>query len=145
MTKMLILRGMAGTYDGVSYPRGALHEDAAVAYARGRGYEGVVLDVAGVGAENSRQHLEALRVFRDDPNITALYGFSAGGYNLRHIINDLTDEEKKRLNLVVCIGAPQLNRKLLRGTWELVYRNDPSHMDGPFSLLGELVVDVPGT
>jgi hypothetical protein len=46
--KMLILRGKAGFYDGKDWPRGALYEQPALDYASRRGYEGQVLDMAGV-------------------------------------------------------------------------------------------------
>ena len=43
--KMLILRGIAGHYDGRDWPRGAFYEQPALEYARRRGYEGKVLAV----------------------------------------------------------------------------------------------------
>ena len=53
MPKMLILRGNSGpNYPDESgkphnYNRGALHELAAVEYARRKGYQGIVLDISG--------------------------------------------------------------------------------------------------
>ena len=138
--KMLILRGIAGHYAGRDWPRGALDEPPALEYARRRGYVGVVLDVAGATGADSPQTKMALAEFRRDLAATALYGFSGGGYNVRHIINALDDTERRRLRLVVVLGAPKNPPQLYNGPWELVYRTDPpgGHMDGPRALLESL-------
>jgi hypothetical protein len=47
---MLILRGIAGNFAGRDWPHGALDEPSALEYARRKGYEGKVLDVAGATA-----------------------------------------------------------------------------------------------
>lgn len=138
--KMLILRGIAGHYDGRDWPRGALYEEPAVEYARRRGYVGQVLDVAGATGERSQQTVMALATFRRDTSIAALYGFSGGGYNVRHIIDGLNPAEKSRIRLIVVLGAPNNPEQMYKGSWELVYRKDPpgGHMDGPRALLAEL-------
>ena len=138
--KMLILRGKAGNYGGRDWPRGALDEPPALEYARRRGYVGEVLDVAGVAASSSHQTKMALAEFHRDPSVTALYGFSAGGYNVLHIINALAPTERTRLRLIVVLGAPGNSPDLYKGSWELVYRTDPpgGHMDGPRALLATL-------
>lgn len=140
---MLILRGIAGTFAGKSYPRGALDEPSALEYARRSGYAGRVLDVSGETGPTSPQVLLALREFRKDTSITALYGFSGGGYNIRHILNALTMEEKARIKKIVVLGAPNNPADLYSGPWDLSYRLDPpgGHMDGPRAFLAEL--DVP--
>lgn len=138
MTTMLILRGLAGTYAGRKWPRGALFEQPALEYAKHRGYTGRVLDVAGTpGGANSEQVRQALAAIRGDTDIQALYGFSQGGYNIRHILRALTVPEQIRL--VVVLGAPKNAPALFRGPWELVYRLDPptGHMDGPAALAKE--------
>jgi len=137
--KMLILRGKAGFYDGKNWPRGALYEQPALDYASRRGYEGQVLDIAGVAYTGSPQHRMALAEYRRDRTITALYGFSAGGYNVRHIIDDMTKDERDRFAMAVVLGAPGNSPSLYKGPWELVYRLDPAtgHMDGPRALLAE--------
>ena len=137
--KMLILRGKAGFYDGKDWPRGALHEQPALDYASRRGYEGQVLDIKGVAYTGSPQHTTALAEYRRERTITALYGFSAGGYNVRHVIDDLTKDERDRLHLVVVLGAPKTKASAYQGSWEVVYRIDPpgGHMDGPRALLAE--------
>ena len=139
-TKMLILRGIAGHYAGRDWPRGALDEPPALEYARRKGYVGQVLDVAGATGANSPQTQMALAEFHRDPTVTALYGFSGGGYNVRHIINALAPAERARLRLVVVLGAPLNPSHLYEGPWDLVYRTDPpgGHMDGPRALLATL-------
>src|SRR5262245_24941187 len=135
--KMLILRGIAGHYSGRDWPRGALDEPPALEYARRRGYVGKVLDVAGATGPDKPQTLLALGEFRRDDTVAALYGFSGGGYNVRHIIKALQPAERARLKLVVVLGAPKNPPSLYDGPWELVYRKDPpgGHMDGPRALL----------
>jgi hypothetical protein len=138
---MLILRGIAGTFGGKKYPRGALDEPAALEYAKRRGYIGRVLDVSGEAATGSPQHREALEAVRADPTISALYGFSGGGYNLRHVLDDLKPNERSRIKLVIVLGAPDNPPSIYEafGLPEVVYRTNPGHMDGPRALLGELV------
>ena len=135
--KMLILRGKAGYYDDQDWPDGALHEQPALDYASRRGYTGYVLPMPGKAYKGSPQHLAALKEYRDDRTISALYGFSAGGYNVFHIINDLKKDERDRLALVVVLGAPDRSEGSFKGPWELVYRRDPpsGHMNGPDALL----------
>ena len=137
---MLILRGIAGHYAGRDWQRGALDEPPALEYARRRGYVGQVLDVAGATGEKSEQTLMALAAFHRDPSVAALYGFSGGGYNVRHVIDLLAPAERTRLELIVVLGAPGNKKGLYKGPWELVYRTDPpgGHMDGPKALLASL-------
>jgi hypothetical protein len=108
-----------------------------------------VLDVSGETGEHSPQTQRALHDFHSDSTITALYGFSGGGYNAYHILKRLTQEQLGRLELVVVIGvesnklsADALNANKYNAHWELVYRNDPpkpmTHIDGPRALLAGL-------
>lgn len=142
MRTMLILRGKAGHYAGKDWPKGALYERPAIEYAKRRGYDAKVLDVAGVAFPHSEQVRMALAAIRGDLSITAIYGFSAGGYNVKHILDDLSKAEVQRLDLVVVLGAPklpadQLKASLYGATYELVWRDDPplGHMEGPLELL----------
>jgi len=130
MPKMLILRGINNLLD----------EPPAIEYARQRGYLGKVLDVSGEAFPGSPQVVMALQAFRSDPDVEALYGFSGGGYNVRHVLASLAPQEKARINLVVVVGAPENPPSLYKGPWELVYRLDPpaGHMMGPKLLLAEL-------
>jgi hypothetical protein len=106
----------------------------------------------------SPQTVMALQEYYKDVDVAALYGFSGGGYNVYWILQDLKDSEHalKRLKLVVVLGAPETPQssyeasKYRPGSWELVYRKDPSasakfvpkgvkdaHMFGPEALLQE--------
>jgi hypothetical protein len=138
---MMILGGISH-FGGKIYPHGALDEESALAYADRRGYVGRILAVSGEASAMSAQTSAALAVFRWDQTVAALYGFSGGGYNIRHILDALTDVEKTRIELVVVLGAPNNPAGLYRGNWELVYKKDPpaGHMAGPATLLAELAV-----
>jgi peptidoglycan hydrolase-like protein with peptidoglycan-binding domain len=138
-TVMLILRGIAGHFAGRDWPKGALDEPSALEYAKRRGYVGRVLDISGEAYANSPQTCMALQAIRSDHTIQAIYGFSGGGYNARHVLDALTGDERRRIRLVVVLGAPGNAPSAYQGTWELVYRLDPGHMDGPGALLGDLV------
>jgi len=146
---MLILRGITNLKYWPKYPRGALDESSALQYASRRGYTGRVLDVSGETGDHSPQTQRALHEFLTDPTITALYGFSGGGYNVYHILKRLTHEQRLHLEVVVVIGVEKkklsedaLNANKFNANWELVYRNDPpkplTHIDGPRVLLGGL-------
>jgi hypothetical protein len=78
--------------------------------------------------------------FHRDSTVTALYGFSGGGYNVLHIIKAVAPAERARLRLVVVLGAPHNPSHLYKGPWDLVYRTDPpgGHMDGSRALLATL-------
>ena len=143
---MLILRGITNLKVWPQYPNGALDEPSALQYASNRGYTGRVLNVSGETGDKSKQTSMALQEIQNDSSITALYGFSGGGYNVHHILDRLTQELRGRLELVVVIGveasklsADALNPKRYNAHWELVYRNDPppplTHIDGPRALL----------
>ena len=143
---MIILRGITNTKVWPQYPHGALDEPSALQYATKRGYTGKVLDVSGETGDKSPQTRMALNEFRHDDSITAIYGFSGGGYNTYHILNQLPSDQRDKLDLVVVIGVEAsklsehaLNAHRFKAHWELVYRNDPppplGHIDGPAYLL----------
>lgn len=154
--KMLILRGNsapAGSYPDergkpVAWPFGALHVSAASEYAQRRGFEAVVLDVAGQPqSQESPQATAALKKFFEDRAVCAFYGFSGGGYNLRHILARLASrapDALHRIELIVVLGAPlqpkaayeAFNYNLVArkrvhpatwedARWEVVYGTDP--------------------
>jgi hypothetical protein len=111
--KMLILRGRSGSYpdengDSHDYDKGALHEQAAKAYAKSKDYEGIVLDVSGGTGPESAQTSQALIMLRgkDSDAFKALYGFSGGGYNVLWILRALKKDERKGIELIVVLGAP---------------------------------------
>jgi len=133
---MLILRGIANE----RFPRGQLDDRAALEYARRVGYRGEVLDVAGNTGANSEQVSLALARIRDDKQIAAIYGFSGGGYNVRAIWTQLTDEEKERIRKVVIIGSPGVGEADFPDVQEVIIKKDPpaGHLAGPKALLDEL-------
>jgi hypothetical protein len=167
MKTMLILRGNHGKFPDEegkthNYDKGALHERAAIEYARRKRYKGIVLDVSGDhgGGKNrsrSPQTLMAVKRIHDDDSVAALYGFSGGGYNVWWILRSLQPEDLKRIELIVVLGAPDRPRaeyesstfKLPGVKWDLVYKTNPPssakfvpkgadpHMFGPEWLLGE--------
>jgi pimeloyl-ACP methyl ester carboxylesterase len=168
MPKMMILRGNHGEqYDEQGkkqpYEKGALHEQAALEYARRKGYDGFVLDISGDRGSgktraSSPQTVLALETFHKDKEIAALYGFSGGGYNVYWILQALKDkpDDLLRIKRVVVLGAPETGpsayeaSKYKPGGWELVYKTDPRlsakfipkgvkdpHMFGPEWLLTE--------
>jgi len=161
---MLILRGNsagAGSYPDeqgktIAWPIGALHVSAASDYARRRGYEPVVIDKPGQPqSQHSPQATAALDAFHNDEEVTAFYGFSGGGYNLKHLLDYLAANEPQslhRITLVVVIGAPihrgkytfmasNYNphaRKKIKdwkdADWEVVYRTNPEQSQMPKGL-----------
>lgn len=154
--RMVVMRGNsapAGKYpdekgDNIAWPIGALHVDAAKEYAKRRGYEAIVLPVAGQPQyRTSPQATAALDMFHADTGVSAFYGFSGGGYNLwyvLHVLAENTPDELRRIDLVVVLGAPKkgpeefgpaeynaIARRTVRPAkwenvgWEVVYRKDP--------------------
>jgi hypothetical protein len=142
MPRMLILRGNSGTYPDEEgnphkYKKGALHDHAAMEYARRVGYEPVVLDMSGdpgpgPNRGSSPQTLAALDWIYGDPEFAALYGFSGGGYNIWWILRELKEKDLKRIERIVVLGvdddAPEsgYHKSKFKGArWELVYRKNP--------------------
>lgn len=165
--KMLILRGNsagAGSYpdesgnNNVAWPFGALHVQAASDYARrkGDGYEPVVISQPGQPqSQHSPQAKAAIKAFLEDEAVTAFYGFSGGGYNLRHILDYLASKKPEtlhRIDLVVVIGSPFPDGKKVFAPrnfnavakrkvkhwenvdWEVVYRTNPVRSQMPKDL-----------
>jgi hypothetical protein len=131
---MLILRGIANDEN----PRGQLDDRSAIEYAQRMGYRGEVLDVA--GNTGSPQVKMALARIRRDETVTALYGFSGGGYNARLIWKELTAEERERIEKVVVIGSPGVTGSDFDSESDVLIRPDPpeGHLAGPKALLESL-------
>jgi len=125
---MLILRGLGAGYA----PKGLLDDESALAYAREQGYAGEVLDVAGEGPQ---VQMALDRIKRGD--VTALYGFSRGGYNMPHIWSRISAEERARIRRIVIVGAPGIAPANFPGMTDVVIQGDPKegHMNGPKALL----------
>ena len=54
----------------------------------------------------------ALERIRNDETVTAIYGFSGGGYNARLIWKELTAAERERIRKVIVIGSAQVPRPI---------------------------------
>jgi hypothetical protein len=161
---MLIMRGNSageGVYEDENgktpaWPKGALHEGPAKEYAVLVGFKPKVLDVSGdpnrsKGKDNkyhssrddSAGTLMALECFRLHNSIVAFYGFSGGGYNLWHILNKMTAQERARVRWVTVVGVDSdrpksdyENSKFPPGSWHLDYLpNSGNHMFLPEKLL----------
>lgn len=148
MSTMLILRGISGTFGGKRYPNGALDGASAIAYAERLGYRGQVLDVSGETGVASAQTLKAVDAIRWDSDIDAIYGFSGGGYNARHVWGKLTAEERKRIRRIVVVGSPGVEGVSFVGCPNVTIVPDPpaskgGHMAGPRVLLESLPAPAP--
>ena len=136
---MLILRGISSSEN----PRGQLDDQSALEYARRFGFRGQVLDVAGdIGGDNA-QVRQAVERIRSERNITALYGFSGGGYNARLIWAELNAPERNRIRKVVIVGSPGIEESHFAGSPEVIIKSDPpeGHLAGPKSLVESLAPD----
>ena len=133
---MLILRGIANEEN----PRGQLDDRSALEYARRSGYRGEVLDAAGNTGAESPQVKMALSYIRANTKITAIYGFSGGGYNTKTIWKLLNENERQRLEKVVIVGAPGVDKSDFPGSANVLIQSDPpaGHMAGPKVLLDSL-------
>jgi hypothetical protein len=133
---MLILRGIADS----EHPRGQLDDQSALEYARRVGFQGEVLDVAGNTGADSPQVKMALERIRHDEAVTALYGFSGGGYNARVIWKELTPAQRERISKVVVIGSPGVTTADFDAKPDVLVRPDPpsGHLEGPKALLESL-------
>ncbi len=129
MGVMLILRGI----------NNLLHEKPAALYAERHGYTPEVLDASGETGPHSAQVEMALQRLRRG-DVTALYGFSGGGYNLVHIWHRLPHQTAERIEQITVVGAPNVDPaefhqvEALRP--KLVLFNDPEqpHMQQPEAL-----------
>ena len=130
---MLILRGIANSDN----PRGQLDDSSALQYARRRGFRGELLDVAGNTGADSPQVNMALERIRRDETVTAIYGFSGGGYNARLIWRELTAAERERIRTIIVVGSPQVAKADFPGKANVRIKSDPpeGHMAGPTVLL----------
>jgi hypothetical protein len=152
---MLIMRGNAagpGVYEDENgktpaWPKGALHDGAAIEYARLLDFNPKVLDVTGSSNHGNRDTSEgtvcALECFRNNTSIVAFYGFSGGGYNLYHILTKMTEDERRRVDWVAVVGVdpdapPSIyeRRNFKGGRWTLDYMaNSGNHMFLPEKFL----------
>jgi hypothetical protein len=133
---MLILRGIASSDN----PRGQLDEPSALEYARRLGFWGEVLDVPGSTDARRPQVGMALERIRRDESVTAIYGFSGGGYNARLIWKELNAAERGRIRKLIVVGSPEVSKADFAGHPDVLIKLDPpaGHMAGPKALLESL-------
>ena len=109
-------------------------------YARRLGFRGEVLDVAGEARADSPQVGMALHRIHHNEAVAAIYGFSAGGYNVRSIWQELTAGERERIGKVIVVGSPGVASTDFPGNAEVLIKEDPpaGHLAGPKILLDSL-------
>ena len=122
--RMLILRGNA-TKDATIYPDeqgrtrawpdGALHEKAAIGFAKQLTYNDIVIvdgsgsPPRGKGTRQTDDALDSIHEVKDADAEIGLYGFSGGGYTVFEILKYLAKNEPeslRRIRHVIVIGAP---------------------------------------
>ena len=93
--------------------------------------------MAGKARANSPQVIMALDRIRSDETVTAIYGFSGGGYSARLIWKELSAAERARIRKVIVIGSPQITEADFSGSSDVLILADPpeGHMAGPNILL----------
>ena len=86
----------------------------------------------GPSSEQIRMALERI--------LTAIYGFSHGGYNARYIWEQLRAAERERIRKVIVVGAPGVDQSQFAGELDVLIKPDPpeGHMAGPKALLETL-------
>lgn len=126
---MLILKGIDSL----------LHEEPAIAYADLEGYTPEVLDASGETGEFSVQTNRAVRRIQSGPEVTALYGFSGGGYNAAHIYDRLNAVHRRAIKKIVILGSPGVTKDRFPGVEDVTIYNNPDvpHMEQPDAFLAE--------
>ena len=91
---------------------------------------------ADYGADSAQVTLALGRIRRDE-SVTAIYGFSGGGYNTRMIWQQLSAIERERIRNIVIVGSPGVEEAQFAGKPQVLIVPDPpeGHMAGPRSLL----------
>lgn len=121
--KMLILKGIQYKLDVKS----------AEEFAKVKGYEPYTLAQSGENYANNPQYLAALKAINADPKITAIYGFSGGGYNTRRIFKSLRADKKKQIKRIEILGSPNVTKGDFPNVEKVnIIPNSPrGHMDTP--------------
>lgn len=123
---MLILRGI----------KNLLREAPAKQYAIAMDYTPEVLQASGeTGLYSAQVNLAIKRIQRND--ITAIYGFSGGGYNLVHIWSRLNQDHRNQIKKIVVLGAPGVVYKNFAECEDVDIFNNPAiaHMMQPDNYL----------
>lgn len=121
--RMLILKGIQNKLD----------VESAKTYAEKLGYEPYVLNESGENGVGNPQARAAIKAINSDSTITAIYGFSGGGYNTRRIYSSLSAEKRKQIKRIDILGSPGVTRNNFNGVSIVnIIPNSPrSHMDTP--------------
>lgn len=121
---MLFLHGMQSRYGNVTPQK---IEEYAKIYAEKRGYQFEAIPVSGDYTTKQRQQTVE-RIKKGD--VSALYGFSAGGYNIKHIMSLLSPELKAKIKDITILGSP--GERPIKDISTHIYRDPPQgHMQGP--------------
>jgi hypothetical protein len=85
----------------------------------------------------------AIERIRRDEAVTAVYGFSGGGYNARTIWGHLSAVERERIQMVIVVGSPGVEESHFAGDPYVLIQPDPpeGHMAGPKALLESLDIE----
>lgn len=125
---MLILRGV----------QNLLHETPAKQYAVTMGYTPEVLNASGeTGLYSAQTNLAIKRIINGHGDISGIYGFSGGGYNLVHIWARLGNYQKQ-IKKIVVLGAPNIiGYSAFAGCEDVEIFNNPyiAHMLQPDNFL----------
>lgn len=126
---MLILKGI----------NNLLHQDPARDYAIREGFEPMILPESGeaVGPVSDRPQVAAAINRIESVGITAIYGFSGGGYNAVHIYNLLPKKFKEKIIKIIILGSPGVTKEDFPGVSDVTIYNNPKvhHMDQPDQFL----------
>jgi len=126
---MLILKGI----------HDLLHEEPAIEYAKLRGFTPEVLPTSGETGEQSLQTNDALTRIKAG-GVTAIYGFSGGGYNAVHIWKRLPKSYRDQIIKIIVLGSPGVTREEFEGCPDVLIYNNPgvAHMDQPDQFLKDI-------
>lgn len=121
---MLFLHGMQSRYGNV---KPSQVETYAQIYATKRGYKFEAIPISG---DNTLAQRKAAIARIQKGGISALYGFSAGGYNIKHVLNGLSPKDRETIKDVTILGSP--GERPIKGITTHIIGNPPQgHMQGP--------------
>lgn len=131
---MLILKGI----------KNLLHQNPAIDYAIREGFNPEVLDASGEasGPISGRPQVSAGFKRIEEGGVTAIYGFSGGGYNAVHIYRDLPQKFKDQIIKIVVLGSPGVTKEDFLGVSDVTIYNNPNvaHMDQPDQFLKDSTI-----
>jgi len=135
---MLYLPGMWSRYGAVK-PEEVAYQVGL--YAQLRGWKFAEIKIS--GDQRAAQYQAALhRIEKGD--ITALYGFSAGGYNVANLMANMAQTFRAKIKHEIIVGAP--GAMMVHAAPDLVIFKDPpeGHIHGPEKLLAKAEAEKAG-